>query len=120
MASTMSGARKARGRMRLTSPASWSVRRARSRTEDARPAARSSIQRWASAIRLTSLASGGEDHQLRLDTAALQLNGDDEAEQPVGALGGAGIWLGEHAGEARALDLKAERIGVKGDQVKQV
>lgn len=57
----MSGARKASGRVRLTSPASRSFRRARSRTEDARPVARSSIQRWASAIRVTSFVSGGED-----------------------------------------------------------
>jgi hypothetical protein len=52
-ASTISGARKAKGRVRLTSPTSRSFWRASSRMDATRPRARSSIQRWASANGVT-------------------------------------------------------------------
>ena len=100
IASMMAGSRKARGRVRLMSPASRLFCRARSRTDAARPSARSEIQCWASARTVMSFASGfvrrltaGLHDQLRLDPTPLQLNGNREAERVLEAPHCVGIWV---------------------------
>ena len=68
-------------------------------------------------IRRRGAAGRVVDHELRLDSAPPQLNGDGEIEVPLGMHGRSDPRLGKHLGQTRSLDFDAHRIGSKCDPV---